>query len=81
MPIDALKNLIKQLHNKTAYPHARIGFGSRVAGGTVLGMNVEIGRRCYVYGSALDDHAQIKDGCSVFHTRLEKFVAIYGTCQ
>ena len=72
-----LKNLFKFAANKRAYPDARIGFGSRIAGNGTLGPNVEIGRRCYVYGSTLGENVRINDDCNVFDSKLSDNVTVY----
>jgi len=72
-----LKNVFKLVANKRAYPRARIAFGSRVTGKAILGADVEIGRRCYVYRSTLGKNVRIKDDCSVFDSKLDDNVAVY----
>lgn len=72
-----LKNLVKFVANKRTYPGARIAYGSRVTGSTIVGAKAEIGRRCYVYGSTLGRNVRIHDDCKVFDSKLSDNVAVY----
>lgn len=65
------RNLIKFAANKSAYPRARIAFGSRVTGESVVGTDVTIGRDCYVFNSRLGDHVTIDEDCALFDSTMQ----------
>jgi len=75
-----IKNLFKFAVNKYSYPHARIAFGSRVAGDSVLGTNVEISQGSYVYQSILGNHVNIGENCSVFASTLRDNTFLNSGC-
>jgi len=77
MPVNTLKNLFNYVNNKRSYRLTKIAFGSRLTGGTTVGANVQIGRRCYVYASSLGDDVQIREDSSVFQSKLENKVAVH----
>lgn len=72
-----LKSLIFSLQHKRNYPHARIGFGSRVIDSTFDGDGVEIGRDCYVQRSRFVKGVIIKDRCAVSNSSFENNTAVY----
>lgn len=65
------RNLIKFATNKYSYPRARIAFGSRVAGKSVLGTEVSIGPNCYVFDSRLGDGVTIEADCALFDSIMQ----------
>src|SRR6266576_2671579 len=65
------RNLIKFAANKSAYPRARIAFGSRVTGDSTLGTDVSIGRDCYVFNSRLGDGVTIDADCALFGSTVQ----------
>ncbi len=65
------RNLLKFAANKSAYPRARIAFGSRVAGNSQLGDNVSIGANCYVVNAQLGDAVSIERDSNVFDSTLQ----------
>ena len=77
MPVSDLKNLLKYLSSRRAYPHAGIAFGSRVTGGTTIGQNVRVEKDCYISGSKLGDNVQVQHGCHIFNSEFEKNVIVY----
>src|SRR5207253_11521668 len=75
--MSALKNLAKYVYNRSLYPHAQIGFGSRVTGGAALGENVHIDKDCYVFGSKIGDRVQVHQDCRIFSSVLGSDVVVY----
>lgn len=65
------RNLIKFAANKSAYPRARIAFGSRVAGTSVIGTDVSIGRNCYVFNSRLGDNVSVDADSALFDSTMQ----------
>lgn len=65
------RNLIKFAVNRYAYPRARIAFGSRVTGNSVLGTNVSIGPDCYLLNCTLRDNVTIDARSNVFESTIE----------
>src|SRR2546423_15499840 len=78
MPI--IKNLLKFAASRYGYSHARIGFGSRVAGSTVLGKNEDIGRRCYLLDSTLGNNVRIAVDSSMFASKIYDQVVLNNQC-
>jgi chloramphenicol O-acetyltransferase type B len=77
MLVDELKNSLKYLQQKGLYRHARIAYGSRVAGETTFGADVNIEKNCYVFDSTLGDRVHVHEGCSIFRSEIERQVVIY----
>jgi acetyltransferase-like isoleucine patch superfamily enzyme len=75
--VDNLKNSLKYLQQKGRYRHARIAYGSRIAGATTLGADVRIEKDCYVFDSTLGDRVHVQEGCSIFRSQMESQVVIY----
>ena len=72
-----LKSLIFSLQHKRNYPHASIGFGSRVIDSNFDGDGVEIGRDCYVQKSRFAKDVIVKDRCAVSNSSFENNTAVY----
>jgi chloramphenicol O-acetyltransferase type B len=77
MLVDNLKNSLKYLQQKGRYGHARIAYGSRIAGQTTLGADVTIEKSCYVFDSTLGERVHVQEGCSIFRSEIERQVVIY----
>ena len=75
-----LKSLIFHVQHKKNYPHARIGFGSRVIDSTFDGDDVEIGRDCYVQKSRFAKGVIIKDRCAITNSVFASNTAVYQNC-
>jgi chloramphenicol O-acetyltransferase type B len=77
MLVDNLKNSLKYLQQKGRHRHARVAYGSRIAGGTTLGADVRIEKDCYIFDSTLGDRVHVREGCSIFRSEMESQVVIY----
>jgi len=77
MPVSDLKNFLKYLNNRRAYPRAEIAFGSRLTGGTSVGQNVRVEKGCYIFGSKLGDGVQVQHGSHIFNSEFERNVIVY----
>lgn len=74
---EALKNSLKYVEQKRRYGHARVAYGSRIAGATTLGREVRVEKDCYIFDSTLGDDVQVQEGCRIFQSELERRVVIY----
>lgn len=72
-----IRNFVKFAVNKYSYPHAHVAFGSRLAGQTTLGSDVEISRRCYLNNAEVGNHVRIDEDCTVFDSTLQDHTALH----